>query len=158
MLMLVAGEVCDYEYCWLCLTDYGPRRDEGNEHHALNCKSHSENLLLARDVLTSSPHRIVFMPFRRLTALFTSILYFPFYCRTCVNRVSPASIQYLLYCSWNISKTDGKPLLLRRARAFPPTKCPYTYAVLHRAQGSIPSTPTSDMLSQSFLSPLMYLN
>ena len=44
MLMLVAGEVCGYEYCWLCLADYGPIREEGNEHHAPGCKYHSENL------------------------------------------------------------------------------------------------------------------
>ena len=42
--MLVAGEVCDYEYCWLCLADYGPIREEGNEHHTPDCKYHSENL------------------------------------------------------------------------------------------------------------------
>ena len=44
MLMLVAGEVCDYEYCWRCQADYVPIREEGNEHHAPGCKYHSENL------------------------------------------------------------------------------------------------------------------
>lgn len=40
----ITCEACDYEYCWLCLADYGPIREEGNEHHAPGCKYHSENL------------------------------------------------------------------------------------------------------------------
>lgn len=35
---------CRHEYCWLCLADYGPINEEGNEHHAPDCEHHSDNL------------------------------------------------------------------------------------------------------------------
>ncbi len=43
-LMIVIGKSCDHEYCWLCLADYGPINEEGNEHHAPDCEYHSDNL------------------------------------------------------------------------------------------------------------------
>ena len=44
MLIFVIGKRCGHEYCWLCLADYGPINEEGNEHHAPNCEYHSDNL------------------------------------------------------------------------------------------------------------------
>ena len=44
MLIFGKGKRCGHEYCWLCLTDYGPIQENGNEHHALDCEYHSDNL------------------------------------------------------------------------------------------------------------------
>ena len=43
-LMIVIGKWCAHEYCWLCLADYGPINEGGNEHHAPDCEYHSDNL------------------------------------------------------------------------------------------------------------------
>ncbi|KAI1118013.1 hypothetical protein F5Y14DRAFT_400847 [Nemania sp. NC0429] len=35
---------CRYEFCWLCLADWGPIRNKGNDFHNSNCKYHSSKL------------------------------------------------------------------------------------------------------------------
>ena len=44
MLIPVAGKWCGHEYCWVCLADYGPISEEGNEHHDPDCDYYSGNL------------------------------------------------------------------------------------------------------------------
>ena len=44
VLTPVVGEICDHEYCWVCLADHGPIHEEGNHRHEPTCRHHSDNL------------------------------------------------------------------------------------------------------------------